>query len=216
VVGQLFDQLRSRGLQDDVLVVVTADHGEFLGEHGLWGHVHGLYEPVLAVPLILAGPGIPRGVCSPATARLIDVAPTVLDAAGVPQALWPLVHGRVLGQGDPDAPVMAEQYRPTLLHAASEAPTGDLDGFAVRRFALFDGDRELHVRGEDGHVTGWQDLRQPDGMPAVPADAAVRALFELRDASGARWQAATDGTAGPGLDAFSREALRALGYLGED
>ena len=216
-------QLEARGLGDEVLVVVTADHGEFLGEHGLWGHVHGLYEPVLAVPLVMAGPGIARGVCSFATARLIDVAPTVLDAAGVPRALWPLAHGRVLGEGPPDAPVLAEQYTPTLLHAAAQAPTGDLDAFAVRRFALFDGLRELHVRGEEGILTAWWDRSQPEavGQAQLPGDEAqaaqaVQALFALRDEAGARWQPAEGKPAEPSLDSFSREALRALGYLGAE
>jgi arylsulfatase A-like enzyme len=212
VVGQLLEQLRQRGLEDEVLVVVTADHGEFLGEHGLWGHVHGLYEPVLAVPLVLAGPGQPRGVCHPATARLIDVAPTVLEAAGVPQALWPLVHGRVLGQGEPEAPVLAEQYVPTLLHAEAEAPTGELDGFAVRRFALLDGGVELHVVGEEGVLSDWRvDQR---ASPSTPQDATQR-LFALRQQAGAIWQP-VQGEEAPGLDAFSREALRALGYLGAE
>lgn len=224
VVGQLLDQLRQRGLEEEVLVVVTADHGEFLGERGLWGHVHGLYEPVLAVPLVLAGPGVPQGQCSPATARLIDLAPTVLDAAGVPPALWPLVHGHVLGQGPLDAPVLAEQYRPVLLHAEGEAPTGELGSFAVRRFALIEGGRELHVEGEGGVVTDWVDRSDPAALGAAllpgeesEAAPAVHRLFALRDRAGAAWPEAGDGEeAMPGLDGFSREALRALGYLGAE
>jgi arylsulfatase A-like enzyme len=213
VLGQLLDQLRRRGLEERVLVVVTADHGEFLGERGLWGHVHGLYEPVLTVPLVLAGPGQPRGVCSAATARLIDVAPTVLDAAGVPQSLWPLVHGRVLGQGSPEAPVLAEQYVPTLLNASGEPPSGDLGDFAVRRFALLEGGQELHVVGEEGTVVDWRV--DPEVSPTTPDDA-VRRLFSLRVAAGARWEQDPEASDQPGLDAFSREALRALGYLGAD
>ena len=213
VVGQLLDELRERGLEEQVLVVVTSDHGEFLGEHGLWGHVHGLYEPVLSVPLVLAGPGQPRGVCSPATARLIDVGPTVLRAAGVPQALWPLVHGRVLGEGPDEAPVLAEQYVPMLLHAEGEAPSGELGAFAVRRFALIEGGQELHVVGEEGSVVDWRV--DAEVSPTTPEDA-VRRLFELRDAAGARWDPDPDAEGQPSLDAFSREALRALGYLGAE
>jgi arylsulfatase A-like enzyme len=212
VVGQLLDELRERGLEESTLVVVTADHGEFLGEKGLWGHVHGLYEPVLAVPLVVAGPGQARGVCHPATARLIDVAPTVLAAAGVPRSLWPLVHGRVLGEGPDGVPVLAEQYVPTLLHAEGEAPTGELDGFAVRRFALFEGGWELHVKGEEGTLSDWRVDEQVS--PTTP-EAATERLFAIREQAGARWELG-EGEAAPGLDAFSREALRALGYLGAE
>ena len=220
VLAQVLAQIEARDLADDVLVVVTADHGEFLGEHGLWGHVHGLYEPVLSVPLVMAGPGVARGVCSPATARLIDVAPTVLDAAGVPSQLWPQVHGRVLGQGPAEAPVLAEQYTPTLLHAAAQAPSGDLDGFAVRRFALREGQYELQVQGEEGRVTAWRELGQPDVAGVTPvtgeAAAAARRLFDLREQAGATWSPPEGEPLAPSMDSFSREALRALGYLGAE
>jgi hypothetical protein len=136
----------------------------------------------------------------------------VLVAAGVPQALWPLVHGRVLGLGEPEAPVLAEQYVPTLLHAEAEAPTGELDGFAVRRFALLEGGVELHVVGEEGVLSDWRvDQR---ASPSTPQDATQR-LFALRQQAGAIWQP-VQGEEAPGLDAFSREALRALGYLGAE
>ncbi len=216
-------ELEARGLLEDTLVVVTADHGEYLGEHGLWGHVHGLHEPVLAVPMVMAGPGVARGVCSPATARLIDVAPTVLHVAGVPRALWPLAHGRVLGESSIEAPVLAEQYVPTLLHATAEAPTGELDAFAVRRFALLDDGYELHVRGEEGAVTHWRALDQPDaeGAALLPgehaaAQAAAQRLFTLRERADATWQAPEGAALEPSLDGFSKEALRALGYLGAE
>ncbi|MCA9494922.1 MAG: sulfatase-like hydrolase/transferase, partial [Myxococcales bacterium] len=67
----------------ELIVVVTADHGEELGERGSWGHGHTLYREQLHVPLIVSGPGIPA-------ARLADrigtedVAPTIAALAGVP------------------------------------------------------------------------------------------------------------------------------------
>ena len=61
-VGRLFDELARRGYDDrHLLVVVTADHGEALGEHGLVGHLHGLPDTVLHVPLFVAGPGVTPG-----------------------------------------------------------------------------------------------------------------------------------------------------------
>lgn len=50
-----------RELQDDTVLVVTADHGEQLGEHGLWEHSHGLFDETLNVPLLVLGPGVPEG-----------------------------------------------------------------------------------------------------------------------------------------------------------
>jgi Tfp pilus assembly protein PilF len=68
---------------DDTLIVVTADHGESLGEHG--EATHGLfgYEATLRVPLIVAGPGLPvRDVAEPA--QHVDLVPTILTALGLP------------------------------------------------------------------------------------------------------------------------------------
>ena len=81
-VGRLLDALRAAGLADRTAVIFTGDHGEEFGEHG--GEAHGdLYPEDLRVPLVVHVPGAaPRRVTTPA--RVIDVAPTVLDALGLP------------------------------------------------------------------------------------------------------------------------------------
>ncbi len=66
----------------DILVVFTADHGEGLGEHGEETHGILAYDSVLHVPLIVAGPGVPRGRRSEAYVRHADIVPTVLGALG--------------------------------------------------------------------------------------------------------------------------------------
>jgi arylsulfatase A-like enzyme len=64
-------------------VVVTSDHGEMLGEHGLVGHVYGLYPELTHVPLVLWGPDLPdERVEDPVS--ILDIHATVLDIAGVP------------------------------------------------------------------------------------------------------------------------------------
>ena len=64
---------------DDAYVVLTADHGEELWDHGRWGHGHSLYDEVTNVPLLMAGPGItPRVVGEPVS--LIDIIPTLAKA----------------------------------------------------------------------------------------------------------------------------------------
>ncbi|HTE05406.1 MAG TPA: sulfatase [Planctomycetota bacterium] len=59
--GQLLAALRERGLLEDTVVVLTADHGEELFDHGRWGHGYTLYDELLHVPLLAAGPGVPVG-----------------------------------------------------------------------------------------------------------------------------------------------------------
>ncbi|MCB9897000.1 MAG: sulfatase-like hydrolase/transferase [Planctomycetes bacterium] len=85
-LGVLFDGMRARGLLDDMLVVVTADHGEGLYDHGFRGHGTDLYEEQVRVPLVLRAPR----AAAPAPARLpvpvghVDIAPTILAACGLP------------------------------------------------------------------------------------------------------------------------------------
>jgi tetratricopeptide (TPR) repeat protein len=95
-VGSLCDFLRERGFYDKTLVVLTADHGESLGEHGERTHTYFIYQSTLWVPLIVhwpAGSGnYPLRSDQPAS--LIDVAPTILQFAGIPHP--PEFQGRSL------------------------------------------------------------------------------------------------------------------------
>ncbi len=106
-LGRLFAWMRGRGLLDQALVVVTADHGEEFMEHGRVEHFLPTWQALLHVPLILHGPGVPRGVRVKAPVSLVDIVPTLLDFAGV-QAntpldgvdLRPLLHGQPLADRD--------------------------------------------------------------------------------------------------------------------
>lgn len=79
-LGGLIRDLRSKGLLEETLVTITADHGEQFGEHGAYSHPHQLYDELTHVPLILAGPRWESGTSSELV-PLLDVAPT-LAAAG--------------------------------------------------------------------------------------------------------------------------------------
>jgi arylsulfatase A-like enzyme len=82
-LGRLLDGLRSRQLLDNTLVVVTSDHGEQFGEHGLFDHGNSLYWPVLHVPLVVSFPKrIPGGMRVSAAVTLADLPATMLDVAG--------------------------------------------------------------------------------------------------------------------------------------
>ena len=96
--------------------MVTADHGESLGEHGEATHGVFVYDVTMRVPAFLwAGPGIGRRQCDD-VARLIDLAPTVLDLVGVP--VPPAFEGRSLlpalnGRGAGGRPPMSRRWTPS-------------------------------------------------------------------------------------------------------
>jgi arylsulfatase A-like enzyme len=101
----LFDHLREQRLLDDLLVVVTADHGLPLGEHGVVGHGRPfLHDELIHLPLLVRLPGgAEAGRRVGALTQPVDLLPTLLDAFGLPP---PAVHGRSLlpllrGQGEP-------------------------------------------------------------------------------------------------------------------
>jgi len=82
-IGRLLDALRSDGLYDRALVIVTADHGEELWDHGGFFHGHTLYDELLRVPLIVKFPGNwAAGSVVDGLARSIDILPTIADLLG--------------------------------------------------------------------------------------------------------------------------------------
>ena len=89
VLGAMLDSLDARGLLSRTIVLITADHGELLGEHGIHGHGNSLYAEELRVPLVIAGPGIPMGRRVQATVSLRDVAATVVQLTNQSGAPFP-------------------------------------------------------------------------------------------------------------------------------
>jgi arylsulfatase A-like enzyme len=88
-LGQLFRELDRRGLTQNTLIVVTSDHGEEFGEHGVFWHGNSLYRPSVEVPLVMRLPGAPpvvRVVDHPVSLR--DLAATVMEIA-LPGASYP-------------------------------------------------------------------------------------------------------------------------------
>jgi arylsulfatase A-like enzyme len=80
-IGRLLDGLGERGLREDTLVVVCADHGELHGEHGLYGHEFCIYDPLVNVPLLIDGPGFGTGRRDDQV-ELLDLYHTILDCTG--------------------------------------------------------------------------------------------------------------------------------------
>jgi len=92
-LGLLFDGLAKRGRLEHTAVIVTSDHGENLGEHGLYFHHGGLYRETVHVPLIVKLPGQSPARIS-GLVETVDIAPTALEAAGAP--LWEPMRGHSL------------------------------------------------------------------------------------------------------------------------
>ena len=97
--GRILDHLDRTDQWDNTMIIFTSDHGEALGDHGLVLKGCRFYEGSVRVPLIISWPGISRdGAVSQALVELIDLAPTIYEAAGLPIPHW--VQGRSL------APIM--------------------------------------------------------------------------------------------------------------
>ncbi len=78
-LGQLFDTLKEQGLYDDLLLIITSDHGEFLGEHHLVAHSKDVYEPVMKIPLIIKQPGQQLGEVRDELVSLVHIPHLVFD-----------------------------------------------------------------------------------------------------------------------------------------
>ncbi len=159
-LGQLIAALKARGRYDNALIIVTADHGELLGEHGFVGHMgRMLYEPVLHVPMVVKYPGAehPRGRVD-THVQILDVAPTVLAAAGAP--IPPGVQGQQLG--DVSRPSLAEEdINPVLVSGY-----GQTYDRAIR--VLFDGSWKL-ITTSKGQRMLFDLSRDPQEMTDLAA-----------------------------------------------
>jgi arylsulfatase A-like enzyme/Tfp pilus assembly protein PilF len=125
VVGDLFDGYRELERFDPAIVVLTADHGESLGEHGEATHGVFLYDAAVRVPLVVRAPGLSRGLKVARLVGLVDLMPTILSLAGLPPAealdgvdLTPLLRGTD-GAEKQDRPLFLESRLPLLQYGWS-------------------------------------------------------------------------------------------------
>jgi arylsulfatase A-like enzyme len=198
VLRGLFDFLQAHGLWEGTLIVVTADHGEEFLEHGGLLHGRTLYEELLHVPLILSGPGIPRGRVVPNVVSLVDLAPTILEAVGVPagstldgHSLMPLLAGDDRSWQNRAASEADQEHRKRMLRAGNLKLIEDRSSGA-ELYDLASDPGERHNVAAD--------------RPAVVADLAL-AFQRMLPASAPH---------GPEiLSDEARQRLRALGYLDE-
>ena len=206
MLGKLLADLRAAGQLDRTLVIVAADHGESLGEHGERTHGVFVYDATMRVPWIIwkgaGGSGLGAGRSSDALVRLIDLAPTALDLVGV--GLPASFEGRsvipsVAGTRD-EAPAYLEAMDANLTR--NWAP---LTAVATRDYKLIDlPTAELYDLRSDPHETA--NLFERDGERARTFESLLRgvtASFELRGSAAEKTT----------LNADARQRLQALGYV---
>ncbi|MDP6381529.1 MAG: sulfatase, partial [Phycisphaerae bacterium] len=83
-IGRVIEKLKDLGLYDSSLIILTADHGEMLGEHGEHEHGYFIYEAAVKVPLIVKMPDGPRGKSVNDLAGIVDIFPSICAALGIP------------------------------------------------------------------------------------------------------------------------------------
>lgn len=220
-LGALLDGLRAAGLQDDTVVVLAADHGQALGEHDHPGHGM-LWHSELHVPLVIwdAREPVPHRVEQ--LVGLVDLAPTLLDLAGLPvpedvagRSLVPALHGEPLvprsygvqrwhrpgGERSENRPA----FRQALIDAARDRLDPD-----VYDAGVYAGSLKL-LDGESGTVLFDVAADPGELHPIAPAEHreaydGLRALVQHQRAI------AADTAAPPPISEDTREQLRALGY----
>jgi arylsulfatase A-like enzyme len=204
-LGRLLDEVRAQPGGDEAWIVVTADHGESLGEHGL-GHGCGLHQEVLHVPLIVRPPrslAIPRGTVDRRPTMLTDVLPLLLDGLGLPTPAG--LDGQLPGAARPFR--IAEAVFPPLICRPRPGEGRPRQAIVDGRFKLIlvegGGADELYDRGVDP--------AEAHNVVAARAEEAAR----LRDARAAwtRSARAARGRSAPAPDPEREQRLRALGYL---
>ena len=214
-LARLFERLDELGLSDELVVAVVADHGtEFLDHDRHW-HGHSVYGELARVPLLFRGQGVPAGEIRDEVVQTIDLAPTLLDLAGlaVPEG----IQGRSL------VPLFrGEAWRPRpafVVKARQEGGVGppplETESFAI----VTDGFKLVrHTGDEEGSVVELYDFvddpLDTTDLSAEHPDVVERLSEQLdgwrRQAEAARL---TDETDLESLSAEELERLRSLGYV---
>lgn len=199
-VGDVLRLLDASGLGDDAVVVLTADHGEELWDHGGVEHGHTLYDELIRVPLVIRCPGCPRGVEVAQLVGIEALAATLLELLGVapPAAMSPGFAALLRGAPYEPRPVVSEN----LLFAEERV------ALRTERFTYVawpNGKEELYDRVRDPHELRDLAARTPlvrrhreqlARLRVTPPDVAARSRAPAR-----------------GDDDRTRRALRALGYV---
>ena len=224
-LGALLDVLSAAAPPEDTLLIVTADHGENLGEAGRWDHVFAVNDYLAHLPLIVRYPRLfPAGTRVAGQCQILDVVPTVFDVLGRPLPV-PGLPGRTLvpARFVPRDTTFIESvpyYGHLERMAAITGFRRDIGGFTHILRAARNRDFKLVV-SSDGSEALYDLRRDPDESTNVVADhaeiaAALRESLRAWRVAQPPYVPAAPGDEGPGgstpLSPAQRERLRSLGY----
>jgi arylsulfatase len=181
-LGRILDHLEERGELDNTIIIFTSDHGELLGDHGLLFKGCRFFEGLVHVPLIMCFPGNWRpGSRANGLVELVDLAPTILDAVGLPippemqgTSLVPVLEGR--SNGNKIKPYVVSEY-----WDAVECPDGHQDHTHATMY--FDGRyKSIVYHGHDlGELYDLEtDPDEIDDLWGKPAASALKQEIILR------------------------------------
>ncbi|MCP4638894.1 MAG: sulfatase-like hydrolase/transferase, partial [bacterium] len=166
--GRLIGGLKARGLYDNTLIIVVADHGEEFWEHGDEGHGKTLYEEQLRIPFLMKLPGSAHaGETLEELVEMVDIAPTVLEMIGLPPQ--PRFQGRSLAHY-----IESGELDPQPGYANLELHGKNLVTVKTPR------DKMIEDRTE--HRVSWYDLEVDPGEHAPSSEAPERAVHLPRHA----------------------------------
>ncbi|HKQ97048.1 MAG TPA: sulfatase [Candidatus Polarisedimenticolia bacterium] len=218
-LGDLLAGIEGLGAFGRTIVLVTADHGESLGEHDyFFEHGAYLYEPTVRVPLIITAPGrLPEGRTVASLARTIDIAPTLIDLAGLP--IPKEMEGRSLvrrARGEEDGPA-PPAYSESGRNFYRENPRQYVEGIAGKwRMMRDDRYKLLMIPKEPAPEWELYDLAEDPGetknvVATLPAETERLKAVLMRIVAA---DPGRDDRGEPPLPEGLEEELRSLGYVG--
>lgn len=211
-LGRVFSLLEQAGHYDDSLIIVTADHGEELFDHGGFSHGYSLHRELLRVPLYVKLPGQTQGGSARARVSLTDVVPTVVDLLGVPLparadgvSLRPLLPGAGAG-----APPFADR---ALVHEVNWPERCVARAILSGRYKLIEVTRDYE--GRRGASLLYDVERDPGERTNVAREhpEVVGQLRGRLDETLAQAAATAIGQPEIVIKKLDQDRLRALGYL---
>jgi arylsulfatase A-like enzyme len=210
-IGKLVERLKQTGVYSKTLLVITADHGEALGERSLVGHGVSVYQDQVHVPLLIKFPSeagtVQAGIKVKGPVSSVDLLPTIFDtlAYSVPPGL----QGHSLRSRSPHQdllhPVFSESF-PSLRLINLQPRLNRVDR------AVFSGSLKL-IRSLQGNHELYDLARDPDEAQDIYASAGSSA--SRLETSLVKWVEASAGQAQtvPKLERGTVEKLRSLGYV---